>query len=164
MFEIDETIVRGEVPGSTHDAVSKPNLSGAGVSNGVAVSSASECEQRASGASKPSWPAAPYLTNEMWRNIELSRVARMNCWVKFAGLVLIAAVLVIVIAPDLDLPPTARFSSVRDRVHLAAFNASLPVSIISLRPNCLGSAARVRLPGFNSFSTNLIDLNCTRLC
>jgi len=88
----------------------------------------------------------------------------MNSWVKFVGLVLIVVVLVIVIAPDVDLPPTARFSSVRHRVHLAAFNASLPASIISLQRNCLGSAARVRLPGFNEFSINLIDLNCTRLC
>jgi hypothetical protein len=44
------------------------------------------------------------LTNNMRRNIELSRVVTMNRWTKVVGL-LFAVVLVIVIAPDLDLLP-----------------------------------------------------------
>jgi hypothetical protein len=88
----------------------------------------------------------------------------MNRWVKFVGLVLIAAVLAIVIAPDLDLPPTARFSSARQRVPLAVFNAIIPVRITLLRPNLLSSPVRVGLPGINDFSISLIDLNCARLC
>jgi hypothetical protein len=134
--------------------------SGAGASSGVAVGIAS-----GNSGQRLSWPAFPYLTNEMRRNAELSRVVRMNHWVKFVGLVLIAAVLVIVVAPELDLPPMARFSSLTHGVPLAAFNSILPVSIIiSLQPNFLSSLARVRLPSFNDFPPSLIDLNCTRLC
>lgn len=97
--------------------------------------------------------------------MELSRVVRMNCWVKFVGLVLIAVVVVIVIAPDLDLPPTARFSSVRQKTPLAAaFNAIIPAGVALLSPKFLSSPVRVRLAGPSDFSVNLIDLNCTRLC
>jgi hypothetical protein len=88
----------------------------------------------------------------------------MNCWVKFVGLLLIAVVLVIVIVPDLDLPPTARFSGARQKVPLIAFDAVISASITLLRPNSLSSPVRVGLPVSADFSTNLIDLNCTRLC
>jgi len=89
----------------------------------------------------------------------------MNCWVKFVGLVLIAVVLVIVVAPDLDLPPTARFSSVRQKTPLAAaFNAVIPAGIALLSPKSLSSPVRVGRSCFSYVPTSLIDLNCTRRC
>src|SRR6185503_10505666 len=99
----------------------------------------------------------------MWRNIELSRAVTMNRWAKVVSLLLIAVVLVIVIAPDLDLPPTARFSA-RQKAPLVVFNAIVPAGSVLLGPNSVSSLVRIGLPGFSVFSISLIDLNCTRLC
>jgi hypothetical protein len=166
MFEIGETIVCDEVrvfPARTRYQSEIP--SGAGASKMVLPSvvqvsvSSGQRRKRAEVAG-----FSVFDKRDVAEHRVIARCEEMNCWVKFVALVLIAVVLVIVIAPDVDLPPTARFSSVRHRVHPAAFNASLPASIILLRPNCFGSTTRFRLPGFNDFSINLIDLNCTRLC
>jgi len=100
----------------------------------------------------------------MWRSVELARVITVNRWSKVVGFLLIAVVLVIVVAPDLDLPPTARFSSARHRAPLAALYTVIPAGIALLLPNSVSSLVRVRLAGPSDFSVNLIDLNCTRLC
>jgi hypothetical protein len=116
---------------------------------------------------QPSRPSLN-LTNGMRRNIELSRVFRMNCWAKFVGLLLIAVVLLIVVMPDdVDLPPTAQFScgrQSRQKGPPISGDAIISASITLLRPNSLSSPLRVGLPVSADFSTNLIDLNCTRLC
>jgi hypothetical protein len=89
----------------------------------------------------------------------------MNRWAKFVGLLLIVVVLVIVIAPDFDLPPTAGYSSARLKIpRAAAFNAIIPASIALLSPKSLTSPVRVGRPGPSYGSTSLIDRNCTRRC
>jgi hypothetical protein len=88
----------------------------------------------------------------------------MNRLAKVVGLLLIAVLLVIVVVPDLDLPPTAKFSSARQRVPLAAFNAIIPAGVALLSPKFLRSPVRVERPSFSYVSTSLIDRNCTRRC
>jgi hypothetical protein len=89
----------------------------------------------------------------------------MNRWAKVVGLLLIAVLLVIVIAPNLDVPPTAGFSSARQKIPLAAaFNAIIPAGVALLSPKSLSSPVRVGRPGFSYVSTSLINRNCTRRC
>lgn len=165
MFEIGESIVRDQVPVSTQGRGIKAKYHPASVLRTVLPSvaqvsvSSGEAAQACQG-----WPASLDLTDYMRRDIELSRVVTVNRWTKFVGLLLIAVVLVIVIAPDLDLPATARFSGARQRISLSAFHAIIPASITLLWPNFLSSPVRVGLPGISDYSTNLIDLNCARLC
>lgn len=89
----------------------------------------------------------------------------MNRWAKVVGLLLIAVLLIVVVAPDFDLPPTAGFSSARLKIpRAAAFNAIIPAGVTLLSPKSLTSPVRVGRPGPSCGSTSLIDRNCTRRC
>jgi hypothetical protein len=86
-------------------------------------------------------------------------------WAKFVGLWLVVVMLVIVIAPYFDLPPTAvRSSSTTHRVPLSAFNAIIAASITLLPQPRLGSSVQVIFTSSGDLSASLIDLNCARLC
>lgn len=84
----------------------------------------------------------------------------MNRWVKIVSLLLIAVVLVIVIAPDLDLPRMARLCNGRQKVRLVAFTPIIPAGILLLGPNSVSSLVRSGLHSVSDVSSSLIDLNC----
>jgi hypothetical protein len=86
-------------------------------------------------------------------------------WVKFVGLLLIAVVVVIVIAPEIDLPLTVtRCSYTGYTLALVAFAAVIHARIILLAHRFITLSVRVVLPAHGDSSGSLIDLNCTRLC
>jgi hypothetical protein len=89
----------------------------------------------------------------------------VNHWARFVGLLLIAVVVVIVVAPDVDLPSTVtRSSQIGHRIPLVAFTAVIHASIALLPQNSIALLVRIVFPGHSDFSGSLIDLNCTRLC
>lgn len=89
----------------------------------------------------------------------------MNRWAKVVGLLLIGVLLVIVVAPNLDLPPAAGYSSARPKIPVAAaFNAIIPAGVALLPPMSLSFPVRVGRLGSSCVSTSLIDRNCIRRC
>lgn len=89
----------------------------------------------------------------------------MSCWAKFVCLWLVAVMLVIVIAPYFDLPPTAvRASSTAHRVPHSAFHAIIAASMTLLPQPRLGSSVEIIFASSGELSISLIDLNCARLC
>jgi hypothetical protein len=86
-------------------------------------------------------------------------------WTKFVCLWLVAVMLVIVIAPYFDLPPTAvRSSSTTHRVPHSAFHAIIAAGMTLLPQPRLGSSVEIISARSGELSASLIDLNCARLC
>jgi hypothetical protein len=89
----------------------------------------------------------------------------MNRWLKLVGVLLIAGVVVAVVSPDFDLPPTvAHVSRATPKPPVVVF-AAIPTAAIK---DCLLHSVPLPLAllfrSFGNLSANLIDLNCTRLC
>jgi hypothetical protein len=84
-------------------------------------------------------------------------------WAKFVGLLLVAVMLVIVVAPDFDLPPTAVRSAIH-RVHVSPLHAITSVSIALLLPWTAASPVPLVFSSLGDLQVSLIDLNCARLC
>lgn len=89
----------------------------------------------------------------------------MNQWARFVGLLLIAVVVIIVIAPDVDLPPTVtRSSHLGHRILLIPFSAVIHAGMLLLPQSSIRLLVPVVLSRYNDSSGSLIDLNCARLC
>jgi hypothetical protein len=77
---------------------------------------------------------------------------------------LIAGIVVVVVSPDFDLQPTvARVSQAAQRPHVVAFaviTATHKLWMQHFTPSPLEDLLR----GSGNYHTDLIDLNCTRLC
>lgn len=87
----------------------------------------------------------------------------MSRWAKFVGLLLVAVMLVIVFAPDFDLPPTA-VRSATHKVHFSPLHAISSASIASLLPWTAASPVLLVFSSPGDLQVSLIDLNCARLC
>jgi len=108
--------------------------------------------------------ASLYLTKEIIKSLELSGVVvPVKRWTKIVGFLLILGVLAIVIAPDLDLPPTLTRSNTIHKLPLAAIAVFISASIF-LSDNSTGSLSQIVPHRCSDLSLSLIDLNCTRLC
>jgi hypothetical protein len=94
----------------------------------------------------------------------LFRVVAVKRCAKLVGLFLIAVTLVIVVAPDFDLPPTVTRSLSARHTAPPAFTAMITASIAILPQRTAGSPVQAVFPGPGAFAASLIDLNCTRLC
>jgi len=102
---------------------------------------------------------------QIMREHRIARVVFVSSWAKFVGLCLVVVMLLIVIAPYFDLPPTAvRSSSATHRVPHSPLNAAIAASITLLKQPRLSPSVQAIFAGFGDLSTSLIDLNCTRLC
>jgi len=89
----------------------------------------------------------------------------MSRWARFVGLLLIAVAVIIVIAPDVDLPPTVtRSSHLGHRILLIPFTAVIHAGVVLLQQNSIRLLLPVVVPHYNDSSGSLIDLNCVRLC
>lgn len=89
----------------------------------------------------------------------------MNLWLKLAGALLIVAVVITVVSPDLEpLPTVALISRATQKPHVLASAA------ITIATNKLWVQHSTRSPlaflfrGSGNHATDLIDFNCTRLC
>jgi hypothetical protein len=89
----------------------------------------------------------------------------VNRWIKFAGLMLIAVTVFIVVAPDLDLPPTlTKSSSIYHKDVHVVVGAIVPAGIALALHSSSGAPLLVISSNYSEGVTSLIDLNCTRLC
>jgi hypothetical protein len=89
----------------------------------------------------------------------------MNRWLKLVGVLLIAGVVVAVVSPDFDLPPTvAHVSRATPKPPVVVF-AAIPTAAIKDCPlHSVPLPLALLFRSFGNLSANLIDLNCTRLC
>lgn len=88
----------------------------------------------------------------------------MNRWLKLVGVLLIAAIAVAVVSPDFDLQPAlARVSRATQRPHVVAFAAITATNKLWVQ-HSTPSPLVVLLRGSGNHPTDLITLNCTRLC
>jgi len=85
-------------------------------------------------------------------------------WLKLVGVLLIAVVVVAVVSPDFDLQPTvARVSPATQRPHVVVF-AAITVTNKLWVQHSTPSPLAVLFVGSGNNRSDLIDLNCTRLC
>ncbi|HEY7405705.1 MAG TPA: hypothetical protein VIB39_19425 [Candidatus Angelobacter sp.] len=89
----------------------------------------------------------------------------MSCWAKVVWLVVVTAIVVIVVAPDVDLQPTVtRVSRALQKPGIAIAHAIKP--IVVMLPLLVSSTLPRRTAPHakgDSFA-DLIDLTCCRLC
>lgn len=93
----------------------------------------------------------------------MAQSGAVSRWAKFVGLLLVAVMLVIVFAPDFDLPPTA-VRSATHRVHVSPLHAIISASTLLLLPSTAASPVRFVFSSPGDLQVSLIDLNCARLC
>jgi len=107
----------------------------------------------------------PYLTIKegLWTIIWCNRSV-MNRWLKLVSVLLMAGVVVAVVSPNFDLQPTVvRISRATPRPPVVAF-ATIPTATIKDRGHSTPLPLAFLFRSFGNLSSNLIDLNCTRLC
>ena len=93
----------------------------------------------------------------------MTQSCAVSRWAKFVCLVLVAVVLVIVVVPNFDLPPTA-VRSASHRVHFSPLHAITAASTSLLLPWTAASPLRLVFSSPVDLQANLIDFNCARLC
>jgi hypothetical protein len=88
----------------------------------------------------------------------------VNRWAKVVGLVVIAVMVFVLVAPDIDLQPTvSRVSRAAQKPPALAFHAAgaiLPFAFLI----SIASSRQTPLRATRDSSANLIDLKCSRLC
>ena len=88
----------------------------------------------------------------------------MKRWLKLVGVLLIGGIVVVVVSPDFDLQPTIVFvSQATQRPPVVAFAAITGATTKLWVQHFTYSPLAFLFRGFDH-GTDLIDLNCTRLC
>jgi hypothetical protein len=88
----------------------------------------------------------------------------MNRWLKFVAALLIAGTIVAVVSPDLDPQPTVACAARgTQRPHVVAFATIIATHELWVR-HSTSSPLPVLFRGPVHYHSDLIDLNCTRLC
>ena len=90
----------------------------------------------------------------------------MSCWAKVVGLVLVAAIVFVVVAPDIDLHPTiSRAPHVGQKLRVALFHHTVMRAVL-IFPLLISAGTRMRtsLDANGGSFADLIDLECSRRC
>jgi hypothetical protein len=89
----------------------------------------------------------------------------VNRWAKVVGLVVIAVMVFVLVAPDIDLQPTvSRVSHVVHKPPAVAFHAAGVATLQFAFLISVTSSRQTPLRATRDSSANLIDLKCSRLC
>ena len=107
-----------------------------------------------------------YLTIKRQLGLQLLKRFPVNRWLKLVGVLLIGGIVVAVVSPDLDLPPTVVLvSQATQRPPVVAFAAiSAATTNLWVQHFTYSPLAFLFRGSGNHPSADLIDLNCTRLC